>query len=90
MTHAPRLTGAALLAEHGMTAEPEAPASELRFPDGAHYRIEIPSCEGPEVLRGIVEEAGAWRIGALTTSTGYRRAAAPCCSHRPSWPRWPG
>ena len=55
----PQLTGASLLAGRGLAAEPAAPASQVRFPDGAHFRIEIPSCEGPEVLRGIVEEAAA-------------------------------
>ena len=70
MTHAPRLTGTGLLAEHGITAEPAAPASELRFPDGAHYRIEIPSCEGPEVLRGIVEEAATRGVTVNRVSQG--------------------
>jgi len=70
VTHAPRLTGTGLLAEHGITAEPAAPASELRFPDGAHYRIEIPSCEGPEVLRGIVEEAATRGVTVNRVSQG--------------------
>lgn len=33
------------------------PASGLRFPDDAHYRIEIPSVEGPAALRAVIEEA---------------------------------
>lgn len=33
------------------------PTSEKRFPDGAQYRIEIPSVEGPEVLNAVLEEA---------------------------------
>lgn len=33
------------------------PTSSLRFPDGAHYRIEIPSVEGPAALAAVVEEA---------------------------------
>lgn len=33
------------------------PESPLRFPDGAHYRIEIPSVEGPRVLEAVLEEA---------------------------------
>jgi hypothetical protein len=32
--------------------------SESRFSDGARYRIEIPSTEGPSVLRAVVDEAG--------------------------------
>jgi hypothetical protein len=70
VTHAPRLTGIALLAEHGITAEPAAPASEARFGDGAHFRIEIPSCEGPEVLRGIVDEAAARGVTVNRVSQG--------------------
>src|SRR6188472_2269375 len=33
------------------------PPSPHRFPDGAHYRIEIPSVEGPRVLAAVIEEA---------------------------------
>ena len=33
------------------------PTSAARFPDGAHYRIEIPSVEGPAALRAVLEEA---------------------------------
>lgn len=33
------------------------PSSPKRFPDGAQYRIEIPSCEGPVPMRAVVEEA---------------------------------
>ncbi|MGO8961014.1 MAG: U32 family peptidase [Streptosporangiaceae bacterium] len=69
-SHALRLTGAAMLARHGLTAEPAAPASQVRFPDGAHFRIEIPSCEGPEVLRGIVAEAAARGVTVNRVSQG--------------------
>lgn len=31
--------------------------STLRFPDGADYRIEIPSVEGPKVLAAVLDEA---------------------------------
>jgi Peptidase family U32 len=31
--------------------------SSLRFPDGADFRIEIPSVEGPKVLAAVVDEA---------------------------------
>jgi Peptidase family U32 len=34
------------------------PISEKRFPDGAHYRVEIPSTEGPRCLEAVLEEAG--------------------------------
>lgn len=33
------------------------PASAKRFPDGAQYRVEIPSVEGPEVLDAVLAEA---------------------------------
>jgi hypothetical protein len=33
------------------------PDSEKRFPDGAEYRVEIPSVEGPRVLEAVLEEA---------------------------------
>ena len=33
------------------------PTSSRRFPDGAQYRIEIPSVEGPQALRAVLEEA---------------------------------
>lgn len=33
------------------------PASPVRFPDGAEYRIEIPSVEGPGCLEAALEEA---------------------------------
>jgi hypothetical protein len=50
---------AAALAELGLpTAELEGlPSSRLRFPDGAQYRIEIPSVEGPRCLEAVLEEA---------------------------------
>jgi len=33
------------------------PDSPLRFPDGAEYRVEIPSVEGPSCLEAVLEEA---------------------------------
>ena len=38
--------------------ESGAPSSGLRFPDGAQFRIEIPSTEGPASLRAVIDEAG--------------------------------
>jgi peptidase U32-like protein len=64
------LTGADVLAGSGVTAEPAAPASQSRFPDEAHFRIEIPSCEGPEVLRAVVEEAAARGVTVNRVSQG--------------------
>lgn len=64
------LTGSELLARRGLTTEPAAAASQARFGDGAHYRIEIPSCEGPEVLRAVVEEAAARGVTVNRVSQG--------------------
>jgi hypothetical protein len=46
------------------------PSSELRFPDGAHYRVEIPSVEGPAALRAVVEAAGQHGITVHRVSQG--------------------
>lgn len=35
----------------------ELPASQKRFPDGAQYRVEIPSVEGPNAFRAALEAA---------------------------------
>jgi hypothetical protein len=35
----------------------ELPESKVRFPDGAQYRIEIPSTEGPRCLEAVLDEA---------------------------------
>ncbi|MCA1730140.1 MAG: U32 family peptidase [Actinobacteria bacterium] len=35
----------------------ELPDSEKRFSEGAQYRVEIPSVEGPRVLEAVIEEA---------------------------------
>ncbi len=33
------------------------PSSTKRFPDGAQYRVEIPSVEGPKAMRALIEES---------------------------------
>ncbi|MGI5132190.1 U32 family peptidase [Pseudonocardia sp. CA-107938] len=47
-----------LLAKHGLprtgTGLPESP---LRFADGAQYRVEIPSVEGPATMAAVLDEA---------------------------------
>lgn len=65
-----RGAGETALAGRGLFTEPVPPASEERFPDGAHFRIEIPSCEGPDVLRAIVDEAAARRVTVNRVSQG--------------------
>jgi hypothetical protein len=51
------MTGADILAGHGIEPEPVPAPSAVRFPDGAHFRVEIPSVEGPAVLRAVVVAA---------------------------------
>jgi hypothetical protein len=48
-----------LLSNLGLPARDllELPGSNKRFPDGAQYRVEIPSVEGPQVLEAVIEEA---------------------------------
>lgn len=46
------------------------PESPLRFPDGAHYRIEIPSVEGPRVLEAVLEEAARRHVPIHRVSQG--------------------
>src|SRR3712207_8856500 len=48
-----------LLSELGLPARDLSglPDSGKRFPDGAQYRVEIPSVEGPRVLEAVLEEA---------------------------------
>jgi hypothetical protein len=48
----------------------ELPSSPKRFPDGAQYRIEIPSTEGPAPLAAIIEEADRWEITIHRVSQG--------------------
>ncbi len=64
------VSGADILAQRGLTAEPAARASQARFGDGAHFRIEIPSVEGPAVLRAAVAEAAARGITVNRVSQG--------------------
>ena len=65
-----RLTGTSALSQAGLIAEAAGPASDARFPDGAHFRIEIPSVEGPEVLKAVLAEATARGITVNRVSQG--------------------
>jgi hypothetical protein len=65
-----RVTGADILARRGISAEPAPGPSERRFPDGAHHRIEIPSVEGPAVLRAVVAQAAGEGITVNRVSQG--------------------
>ena len=46
------------------------PASEKRFPDGAQYRIEIPSTEGPRCFEAVLEEAERLEVPVHRVSQG--------------------
>src|SRR5215475_4469670 len=46
------------------------PSSPHRFPDGAHYRIEVPSVEGPEAMRAVLESAQSLGVTVHRVSQG--------------------
>jgi hypothetical protein len=46
------------------------PASSARFPDGGGYRVEIPSVEGPEPLRAVIEAAAERGVTVHRVSQG--------------------
>jgi len=46
------------------------PTSTKTFPDGAHYRVEIPSVEGPAALRAVIEAAQARGVPVQRISQG--------------------
>lgn len=46
------------------------PTSTKRFPDGAQYRVEIPSVEGPNALSAVLGEAEARRVRVHRISQG--------------------
>ncbi len=45
-------------------------SSTKRFPDGAQYRFEIPSVEGPRCLKAVIEEAQRYRLTIHRVSQG--------------------
>ena len=59
------LGGAGLTVDEG-----EAPASAKRFPDGGQYRIEVPSCESPQALEAVLEEAARHEVRIHRVSQG--------------------
>lgn len=66
----PRVSGAAAVAGSGLVPEPSVTPSQARFPDGAHFRIEIPSVEGPQVLKAVVATAEQHGITVNRVSQG--------------------
>ncbi len=65
-------SSASLLATLGLSGAnlPELPASPARFPDGAHYRVEIPSVEGPKCLDAVLAEADRLSVPVSRVSQG--------------------
>jgi hypothetical protein len=59
-----------VLARLGFAPEAAPVESPGRFPDGAHFRVEIPSVEGPMVLAAVLEEADARGITVNRVSQG--------------------
>lgn len=54
-----------------MTASSSQPQANSRaFPDGAAFRIEIPSVEGPRVLQAVIDEAGSRGVTVNRVSQG--------------------
>jgi hypothetical protein len=62
--------GTAALKRHSAGLAETVVASEHRFADGAHFRIEIPSVENPSALRAVVEEARTHKVPIHRTSQG--------------------
>ena len=46
------------------------PTSNTRFPDGGHYRIEIPSVEGPAAMEAVIEAAQHYGVPLHRVSQG--------------------
>ena len=46
------------------------PTSAKRFPDGAQYRFEIPSVEGPRCLQTVIDEAKKHKLTIHRVSQG--------------------
>ena len=58
------------LQELNLPGRDTARESGRRFRDGAHYRIEIPSTEGPEAFKAVLEEAAALNCPVHRVSQG--------------------
>lgn len=57
----------ALLAERGFGPAGD---SDKRFADGTPYKVEIPSCEGPAVMRAVLDEAATRGVRVDRVSQG--------------------
>ena len=48
----------------------DGPDSAGRFPDGSRYKVEIPSCDGPEVMEAVLDEAARRAVPIHRVSQG--------------------
>ena len=55
------------LPDHDLSELPDSPK---RFPDGAHYRVEIPSTEGPRAFEAVLQEAERRAVPVVRVSQG--------------------
>ncbi|MCU1495884.1 MAG: hypothetical protein JWO62_3648 [Acidimicrobiaceae bacterium] len=62
--------GADIVVRLGITPEPAPPPSTSHFPDGAHFRVEIPSIEGPAALQALVASADELGVTVNRVSQG--------------------
>jgi hypothetical protein len=60
----------ALCADLGHPVLTDGPDSAGRFPDGSRYRVEIPSCEGPDVMAVVLDEASSRGVPVHRVSQG--------------------
>jgi hypothetical protein len=54
----------------GLPTAVAVPSSARRFPDGAHFRVEIPSVESPGVLQAVIDAARAHGVTVNRVSQG--------------------
>ena len=57
----------------------DCPSSSKRFDDGAQYRIEIPSTEGPRSFRAVLDEAAKRSVPVhrISQGSGVRSSMPP-------------
>jgi hypothetical protein len=61
---------AGVLGRQGLNPSAVPAATAARFPDGAHFRVEIPSVEGPKVLEAVIAAARAHEVVVNRVSQG--------------------
>lgn len=71
-----------VLAQSAVGAETVPAASAVAFGDGAHFRIEIPSVEGPDVLAAVLDEAHRRAVTVNRVSQGSGAMLHPAAELR--------